>query len=385
MLAYYNSAEDEFKVADWRLCLVEQRRESEHFDTLDYKVFDIKTHQLIKRTKIYNLALYEIPSKTDLVLGRRVIAKRHLRKLPHSEESLSMVIRKYSNFYPGFVIQSSSYDTKKRFLIIFDDGHVQYIRKEHVRIVLGEEPGVHAHPNSMNFLRYVLKTRKPEIQETEVGTLLTVELNGQFQKARVIEIDCGRLIKMKFQTVDRTEWLLNCSPRFTLVWRMFNQMKIKNNFDLSIEQVEISSSESEHEDQDLNRSEALQNTKVPRRKWIKPKFGEQRVLKYKPHTCSKQCVMEEMEPIRKIDGVEPTMLARPLLLGWNRIKKSSIKYYAPCNKPLKNIDAVYAFLVTTDSMLSIDCFTFDFNIDCLRACKTVNDSHYIKNQVSIFI
>lgn len=361
ILVYFNTAENENEVAVWQRGLVERKISDEVLDTLQFDVCDVQTRQLIKTTSIFNLAKHDEPSKSDRKRwnpGRRVIAERQLKRLPHSAEILNSVTQKYSkNFYPGFIIEMASSDTKNRFLIIFDDGHVQFIRKYHIRDVFGINPGNHAHPNAMKFLRYSL--RKRPILHPEIGELLRVELNGKFETAQVIEIDCDRLIKMKFRAVDRTEWLLNWSPRFSQIWRYVIIQNLYNNFndsfDLPIEEHYLSSSESEHSGKEDDLISQIIPGPRPKRKWY----------------------------TSKLENIEESMLSRPLLKGWKRENDGGISYISPCGKIFKNIKAVYEYLIATNSELDIDSFTFNSGVDCLRMCKTVCDKRHIKSEVSL--
>lgn len=101
------------------------------------------------------------------------------------------------------------------------------------------------------------------------------------------------------------------------------------------------------------------------------------------HICGRKCV-REFEQNRQIFDFDP--LKRPLLAGWTR-KITGICYYiAPCGRSFNTIEAVYKYLLTTGSRLSIDCFTFSSNIECMIEVASYSDSNqkYFLNDVSSF-
>lgn len=106
----------------------------------------------------------------------------------------------------------------------------------------------------------------------------------------------------------------------------------------------------------------------------KMEFEPQKVFKarcYKPHECSPRC--GDSRRVTHLNGVSP--LVKPLLLGWERLcvnkvgafnfRMGSVIYKTPCALRLTNMDEVFDYLLTVNSNLSVDCFTFNVDIKCL--------------------
>lgn len=105
---------------------------------------------------------------------------------------------------------------------------------------------------------------------------------------------------------------------------------------------------------------------------------------YRLHKCSNECVKDaEKGGIPDRSKPNATMLVRPMLMGWERkMDDKKIVYTTPCGLIRGRMCDVNWYLVSTKSSLSIDCFTFDVHVDCLRTCQTVYDPKYILEDVS---
>ncbi|XP_013401598.1 histone-lysine N-methyltransferase eggless isoform X2 [Lingula anatina] len=85
--------------------------------------------------------------------------------------------------------------------------------------------------------------------------------------------------------------------------------------------------------------------------------------KFKPHTCSPDCLKDANEDPSKYRGNNPLLI--PMLCGWERqlakmkgSGKRVVFYRAPCARRLRTLDETDRYLVVTDCRLTIDLFCF---------------------------
>lgn len=102
--------------------------------------------------------------------------------------------------------------------------------------------------------------------------------------------------------------------------------------------------------------------------WRSPKKLDRR------HICGIGCV-SEFESNDNIFEFDP--LKRPLLAGWKRNITGFCYYIAPCGRTFSTIETTHKYLLTTKSKLTIDCFTFSLNIDCMAEVITVSANNNI--------
>lgn len=308
-------------------------------------------------------------------------------------------IKCFSGFYPGYIAEQAKLESRGRYLIIFDDGHVQYIRKRHMRRVCGDAEYIHPHGRKfrkfyLNYSRvtenYGPNTNMLQLLDAEVGKSYTVELFGRWEKAMVLQLDC-KLIQIRFEKSKRIEWLLRGSPRLLVIWQHIvrNARFVDNSANIcetSVVDLSVDSDDAADDDSNLNESTLLANPKREQRRYRTLNIGKTRrcSIPYRPHICSKECVeYAERNGIPNDLKANATMLVRPILMGWERkMDLSKFVYITPCGVTLRKIREVYRYLVATKSSLSIDCFTFDEHVDCLRTCQTVFRQEYILEDVS---
>lgn len=85
---------------------------------------------------------------------------------------------------------------------------------------------------------------------------------------------------------------------------------------------------------------------------------------FSPHTCCKDCLQGVIDDPTKMKGRNALLI--PLLYGWERqlckarpAAKRLVTYRAPCGRRLRNIKETDTYLFRTDSLLTIDLFSFD--------------------------
>ncbi|CAI5446229.1 unnamed protein product [Caenorhabditis angaria] len=91
--------------------------------------------------------------------------------------------------------------------------------------------------------------------------------------------------------------------------------------------------------------------------------------------CGPECLQNMDSDPYNSRFYECSPLHIPLLCGWRRYKftlrvfkrrtttRRTILYYAPCGKPLTTLREIGEYLTETRSMVTIDCFSFDLDVD----------------------
>lgn len=85
--------------------------------------------------------------------------------------------------------------------------------------------------------------------------------------------------------------------------------------------------------------------------------------------CCSACVAEEASTpdLNKYKGYNPLLI--PLIMNWERqfVKyqrhSKAVFYKAPCGRRLRSIDELDRYLLLTNSILAIDLFSFDADVE----------------------
>lgn len=323
----------------------------------------------------------ELPPKT------RIIAKRKQEHFPNRMNEKGETELMYKNddsaFYAGIISYKKFVNRDRRqYLVFFDDGHVQYVASENIRVVFGNYGVKYVHENARTFYEYYFNGPK-ECKLTEatytIGQKMRTFLNSKFELATVCEYHdlLSGLVLMHFEDSNTVEWLYSGSPRFEFVWKtIVRENRLKRYHHANTTLIEVSSDSEEDDDfQSPQKKPLPKDAKDPSRKMVRLR-PDMLIDDYKPtrkldrqHVCGHECVRDN-EQNHRIFDFDP--LKRPLLAGWTR-KCTGICYYiAPCGRPFNTIENVHKYLKTTKSKLSIDCFTFSTNIDCMTEMHSVS-------------
>lgn len=355
----------------------------------------------IEKIPEYYMAKYEAPELDEqLSPETRIIARRQQIHFPQRQidETGHFYLCKNddSAFYAGIIsCHTCLLDGYRYYLVFFDDGHVQYVSNPHIRLVLGKFGSKYVHENAKKFYDYYFKgvqtSRLIELVLT-VNTTTRAFLNEKVEDAEICAYDpqIPGWALLHFQGSNQIEWLYTGSPRFELIHKsIVKDNRLKRYHEANMTLIEVSSdSESEEEDYTSPQKKPLPaDARDPLQKTImlRPSLM---IDNYKPtkkldrqHTCAHECV-REFEENEQIFDFDP--LKRPLLAGWTRRITGICFYVAPCGRSVNNIEAAYRYLITTKSKLSIDCFTFSTNIECLTEVVSYNNSgqKFFLNDVS---
>lgn len=333
--------------------------------------------------------------------GLRIIARRKQKDFPigFSEHGPAYLYHNDdSAFYAG--ILSCEYMVRNEnyyYMVFFDDGHVQYVASNSIRVVFGNYGKKYVHENARKFYDYYFhRVQSKRLMEIvcKKDNSLKVYLNGRFEIAKVYEHNKEKrrgLVLLQYLKSNQAEWLYIGSPRIESVWKLIQKDKEMQNYhDTANDTLILVSSDSEADEsysQSPQKKPLPSDAKDPMQRTIVLQ-PDDLIDNYKPtqkldrhHQCGRKCVrLFEKNP--QIFDYDP--LKRPILAGWTR-KITGICYYiAPCGRSFNTVEATYKYLLTTKSKLTIDCFSFSSNIECMKEVQSYNDTgrEYFLNDVS---
>lgn len=276
-------------------------------------------------------------------------------------------------------------------MVFFDDGHVQYVAVENIRVVFGTYNRKHVHKNASDFYDYYFKSVRTEklieIRGKPDG-FIRCFLHGEFELAQIVECQRSGTVLLKYDKSNYVESVYVGSPRLEPVWvSIIRNERLKRFYDANMTKIVVSSdSEDDEELQSPKKYQMPIGAKeLPQKTFL---CVPKEILKnYKPpkkfdrkHTCDPKCV-EDYESNSAIFEYDP--LKRPLLAGWERSVSGLPHYTAPCGRKYNTIESLLRYLLLTDSKLTIDCFTFSSNINCLVEVRTRSKNKDYLNNVSI--
>lgn len=210
-------------LARWIPCKVIEKIQADV--SMPYKVRFCQDFHYANNTKIVyrkHLAYGQCPEKR-LNIGTRVIALSRNTELTRKKTAEFT-----SNFYPGVIAETLSSYTNWRYLVFFDDGFVQYVHHDNVRLVcespekvweLIEEPG------ARTFIEGYLKEfkKKRPIVQVRTGQRIQTEFANKWYNAVVSNVD-GSLVQVFFDDVKRYEWIYRGSTRLFPLYRKLRHL-----------------------------------------------------------------------------------------------------------------------------------------------------------------
>lgn len=394
----------------------------ERLDSGEYRLQLLKTSRKSEPETTQRLAsrremAYGRPPKCRLPVGTRIIA------LIRTADKLSRPV-----FYPGIIAEPLRVYNKYQYLVFFDDGYVQYVQHEEVRVVCESSKNVweDVAPESREFIREYLQqftTIRRMVQVQKLQKMMT-EWQGKWYNAVVVETE-GSLVHLYFDELKRYEWLYRGSRRLGPLFRQMQQTKVADEVktlgtgsDASDrpkrtlptqaardtphqEREKREQLQQQQEEKEKERKQQEEEQKPPEeRRSVAKKSSAQiprptiqhlnnstiyvdednkpkgKVVYYTakkhitpkeftPHECSPSCLFQIAHNLKAYSP-----LSKPLLSGWERqICKNKIKkvviYKAPCGRRLRNMRELHHYLRITNCALNVENFDFDYMIHCL--------------------
>ncbi|CAG7837328.1 unnamed protein product [Allacma fusca] len=311
----------------------------------------IRNRRKVTEERVVNcrhIAYFE-PVKYVIPVGCRVIA-RNLDKTVTG------------NFlFAGIVAEPPKEANKNRYLIFFDDGIASYCLPTNVRLTLSNTAGgkiwSDVHPDNQKFVRhYVNAYPQNSLAKIRLSAITTVEWNGMWWTARVKEMDCS-MVKLQIIANHIVVKVWKGSPRLLSIF--------KENSKLVRPIALPASTNEEYEGKVVKHQIPSQYLKSP---------GE-----YKPHNCTKECwgsYTGKKSDLRKLGP-----LVKPFYYGWDRKTdpddpRRQIYYQTPCGLKLYSIEDVQNFNTKLSCSIGIDCFCFDFAVQCLDEFEVTKHPFY---------
>lgn len=249
-----------------------------------------------------------------------------------------------------------------------------------------------AHLNARSYFKFYTSQVQYELKATN-QLKFEIELAGSVRMAQIEKID-HILALIKFEEVNRYEWIYLGSPRISQLFRLYvREKKLDSIMDFrtytacrtaDVIMIEPSSSDQQRDDATNMHEHLSAMNRSNQVNYSNGRAAEQ-------HDCSHECVRFE-------DGVNLTKFVsfrRPILCGefffrshiwnfftftiiipgWERFGRS---YRTPCKLNLDSYEDICDYLEETQSKLRIDCFDFSRDVDPSKSYG----SNVVKNNVS---
>lgn len=370
-------------VAPWHACqLVE---EIERIDNGNEKSFIVQFFNDNQRKDVaeYEMASQTTPKHDDLKkIGTRIIARRRAEEMPYriddSEQKIQLFASNDSEYYPGIIAGG----VENRYMIFFDDGIVQLIKRKQIRRVLGDDRHNHgmyilqslnlcfylmlndslAHWNAKEYFEFYLISRNRIEVCPEIGQKCSIEMNGNRNAKAVIQKIDTLMALVYFEEVKRYEWIYLGSPR---IFQVFRELIKTKALDKMIQYKTYKTCRSANDDVvviDSFEPDDEQNKKpVHKVDETVPLPAVTNNLKFGKHKCNHKCV--SLEDDSRIQLEKYPTFQRPLLTGWFRLGKTHRFYKTPCGLYLHRFNDIAQYLLDTDSKLRIDSFELGKNCE----------------------
>ncbi|XP_055306322.1 histone-lysine N-methyltransferase eggless-like [Sitodiplosis mosellana] len=291
--------------------------------------------------------------------GARVVAFRRSVDLPYivnagTCQTIPLYDRQERHPYPGMLAAIS--ENEFHHMIFFDDGHVQKVKNEDIRLVYDFECLEHAHSNAKAYFKFYQSLEKHHEILPTIDQLVSIELNGDWVSAVTTEIDLP-LAKFCFkqdEQPDRYEWLYLGSPRIEQVWRKLIESKVLDKL-FNFTHVETDSSA---DDEDCIMIERCSQPSRASRRINQAPEPDGRPL-HRNHECNHDCMrLEDETEIKKF-----SLFHRPLAVGFKYSvdTRSGPFYKSPCNRILRTYGAIREYLAKVNSKLCIESFSLERN------------------------
>lgn len=214
---------------------------------------------------------------------------------------------------------------------------------------------VTAHWNARIYFEFYCSKEQFELtpEALRLGQELKIELDGESSAiAKVVEVD-RILIKIHFEKKNRFEWIYLGSPRISQIYR---ELIIRKRLDEYI----ICKTYKPCRSADIVVIDSIDEKDV-----AIPSLSYQNGRAADGHFCTSECVREREE---FVNFDENKKYLWPLWSGWfigmapTLNPREPLFYRTPCDIPLYTVSAIEAYLVKTESKLTIDCFDLGKNI-----------------------
>jgi histone-lysine N-methyltransferase SETDB1 len=201
------------------------------------------------------------------------------------------------------------------------------------------------------------------LAKIRVGGITTVEWNGVWWTARVKDMDCS-IVKLQIIANHIVVSVWKGSPRLLSIFREYNERMYRR--------ITLPGSTNEEYEGKIVKHE------------IPPQFLK-RPVEYKPHSCNKDCLGSYSG--RKSDLVKLGPLVVPFYHGWQRKMdpddpRRRIYYLTPCGLKLYTLEDLQNFLSKLNSTIAIDCFCFDFAVECLDEFQVTKPAFFHCEDIS---
>lgn len=324
-----------------------------------------------------------------------------------------------------------SRSTVLRYLVLFDNGYVRYIKPELLFPIfdqtLPSQDKIGA--DHYHFVQnYFNKYPERAMVRLTPGNRLLFYFNGEWTICRVLAVDSS-LAQVEVKTTMFSKrlftahspsrshtlhsisfWIYRGSLSISRLYEdiireiknkasteltEYDQYLIKRTKELFVLNTSISpvfsSSLFPHKEPELSAEASLKlNQRSQGRLGLKnlQSHIQENMVQFKPHTCSNTCVLraESEFTVEKVKFMN--LLLVPIQYGWQRhichankknvfngSQNKYISYIAPCGRSIRSINQIDVYLTTTNSKLTIDMFSYDQPVQACRIFEA--NAHFL--------
>lgn len=372
-------------------------------------------------------------NETAIKIKSRVVSYCKL-EVTTRDQNLTLLDSNY--LCSGTIAETPCKKNDYRYLIFFDNGYVSYAKRNRIYYIFDylSMPVERLSFDHIYFLRSYFDTYPTRsMVQLEPNDIVTVYMKDKWHDCKVIDVE-GSLVKLDLNSkmfsislnlnckIFHNVWFYRGSPKLLPIYDMI--MNKITNYDVETtmpsvyEKYLIDKREKGLDDEKRNASirfHCFSSTLFPNNSHeirtsnsltittnkLEEKLKEEKIdgdtvyldlseqianlrFEYTVHECSPECVFnwENSSEVKRL--VNP--LLKPIIYGWQRhiftqsksktnSSKKWINYMAPCGKTLRSTGEVDRYLYATNSMLTIDMFTFDYYIQITR--EFVANSKYL--------
>jgi len=332
----------------------------------------------------------------------------------------------------GTIVELPSARNSSRYLIFFDNGYVSYADPKYVYPIfnLFKTPLERLDFDHVHFMNNYFDFYPERVMvKLEQNEMVTAYINNKWHQCKVLEIDAS-LVRLQFDLKmfsnlneniihktlaldEHTIWFYRGSykllPLYEIIMQKITDFKINPNVNLNDFEKYIKDKQKEttqnkklslfasssfpiygpNKNKLNKKAIAKDNNNIDQSRIVQGRIRQlldladymrNEILTFSPHPCTNSCVSKWENKIEIVKSVNPLLM--PCMHGWQRlichksktITNGSMKwvnYMAPCGRIFRSTNEVDRYLFLTNSILTIDMFSFD--------CYILTDREYEGN------
>ena len=308
----------------------------------------------------------------------------------------------------GTIAETPNHKNNERYLLFFDNGSTAYVKKDHIYAIVDSItlPIERLNFDHVYFIRsYFENYPKRSLVCLKPNDILMLYYNNNWFECKTLEVD-NCLVKFELNKRMFKNIISRANLKHNDIWFYRGSFRLLPIYDELLKRLT---------DAKLDDSIKLTQYELYANEKFNKPFGDEnfiltnfsssflplfspnqdscdqgelvelnlehimrtRMIEFIPHKCDCDCVIKWERKIKKNDN----QLIAPLYNGWHRFichkstdknasKNKTIVYIAPCGKRLRTIEECDEYLNLTNSLLTTDMFSFDWNVKTNQEFKS---------------